>query len=124
MTLKNIAVDGLTLAHALDSPITGGEFTITNSPLPGVRAGGAEVYESEVVFNFAKGTAPGADPETVSTAATGPQVIPTSATKCRPGVLEEDFVMMAAQGTLSGSPVAITGKVLIANAGQFVARGS
>ena len=120
MSLKPIAVVGLTLAHGAGSVITGGVFTVISVPSVTVAAGGRKTYENEVKFMFSGGSAPGFKTGTIATET--PQTIPTSAIKCRPCTLEGDFVLMAAVGAVGNSTAAISGKVEISNAGQSVAR--
>ena len=120
MSLKPIAVVGLTLAHGAGSVITGGVFTVVSVPSVTVAAGGRKTYENEVKFTFAGGSASGFTPLSIATKT--PQTIPTSATKCRPCTLEGDFVLMAATGMVGNTATAISGKVEISNAGQSVAR--
>lgn len=53
--MEYFGVTGLTISHANGSPVTGGSFTITNSPSLNVKADGKSVYSGKLSFSFSGG---------------------------------------------------------------------
>lgn len=108
------------LGHRVGSIITGGVFTIISQPSIKVKIDGAGVYRGPLQYVFAGGSSAGFDPGTVAT--TAPQVINPSAAKVKVDglsvILEGDFGVLAAQGTVAGVPTPIAGQAEIASAGQ------
>lgn len=118
--LKEIAVQGCILNHKSGSLISGGTFLITSTPSTKSKCISKGIFKTPIQYTFSGGSAAGCDPGTVTTLS--PQTITASALKCKAdGTLvmrKLDFGTMTAQGTLSGSPVAVSGLVEISDAGQ------
>lgn len=114
------------LGHAVGSLVSGGVFTVVSAPSVKNRAVGAGVYRGPLQYTFAGGNASGFDPGSVAT--TAPQTIQPTAVKTRADGLEVirlgDSGVMAATGTVSGTPTPITGNVEVADAGQDKVRAN
>lgn len=129
MSLKEIAVDGLTISHADGSPISGGTFTITSSPSTRFKCDGSGVYAGTLTFTFTGGSAEGFVDKTVAT--TVPQAIAATATRVKTGGLAVlrlgDSGTMACMGTPTVTPPAsapVAGSVEITDAGQTRVKAS
>ena len=124
MSSIEIAVDGCILNHKSGSLISGGVFTITSIPSIEVKCEGKGIYETPLQFTFSGGNASGFVSGTVATIA--PQSITATAIKVKGEsklvMRLGDFVLMNAQGTLTGPPpvpaTPIVGLVEISSAGQ------
>lgn len=128
MALKELAVQGATIAHDSGSPISGGTFSITSVPSLKVKAEGNGVYKTPLLYTFAGGNAAGFVPGSVLT--TAPQSISATAQKCKaenlPVMRIDDSGVMNAIGTLpppAGGTAPIAGPVIIDDAGQVKAKG-
>ena len=123
MSLELIGVDGLTLAHASGSLISGGSFVVTAVPSLKNKAQGKGAFSGPLAFTFSGGNAAGCTNGTVTG---GGSIPPTAAKTKSEGLLVirgGDSVTMAAAGTApNGSPVSVSGKVEVSNAGQTKAR--
>jgi hypothetical protein len=118
MTLKYVAVEGLTLDHGAGSPISGGNFTVTAIASPKVSAESKGVFFAQISFTFSGGNASGFDPGTVA----GGGTIAATATKVKDStgyvMRVGDSVTMTASGTVGGTPTPVSGPVEISDAGQ------
>jgi hypothetical protein len=114
------------IGHAIGSLVSGGTFTIVSAPSIKNRADGGGIYRGPLQYTFAGGNASGFDPGSVAT--TVPQVIQPTAVKARADgqavVRLGDSGVMAATGTVSGTPTAISGQVEVSDAGQDKVRSN
>ena len=122
---KNIMNATGQIGHGSGSPITGGVFVITATPSAKTSAPtGQGVYRGPLTYTFSGGSAAGFDPGTIAT--TVPQTINPTAIKASADgfkfIREDDNGIMAATGTVSGTPTPITGSVEVISAGQTKAR--
>lgn len=121
-----LAVDGLTLDHAVGSTITGGVFTIVSSPSQKTFVDDNGIFTSPLVYTFSGGSAPGFVAGTVAT--TVPQQIIGSAQKTLDYDIivmrESDSGTMQCSGTLTGGGTGtVSGDVEISDAGQDKVEG-
>lgn len=119
MALKEIAVDGLTLAP--QGIVSGGVLSITSVPSTKVKAEGAGVYKDPLTFTLTGANATGYDPGTVMTVGSGS--IPATALKVKAESLavmrvDDQFATVAMTGTILGTPTPFTEPWKITNAGQ------
>lgn len=118
--MKLIMVNGGSIAHKAGSLITGGAFIIVSVPSASVKIDNNGVFRGPLQYTFSGGSSSGFDPGTITT--TAPQSINPSAVKVKADgqsvVLEGDFGVMAAQGTIIGVPTPISGPVEVNSAGQ------
>lgn len=120
MSLEPTMTQAGSIDHGATSLISGGVFVITSQPSVKVKAGGSGMYRGPLQYTFAGGNADGFDPGTVTTAV--PQVINPTAVKTKADGLAVvrlgDAGVMAATGTVSGTPTAVAGPVEVVDAGQ------
>lgn len=127
--MRKIAVDGLTLAHASGSVISGGVFTITSVPETGIKfkndSGSFKgVFQSPLKFSFSGGTASGFVPGSVQTTVVASMNTTTLKVQKKNGaklMCKGDSVMMVCVGTLpppAGGTAPVSGMVEISDAKQ------
>jgi hypothetical protein len=125
--MKNIAVQGLTLAP--QGIVSGGSIAISSSPSTKIKGMSNGAYSGPFQFTVSGANATGYDPGTVMTV--GPATISPSATKVKDKntgnavLLEGDQVAAAAMtGTIGGTPTPFTEPWKVTAAGQTKVKGN
>jgi len=119
MSLKAIAVQGLTLAP--QGIVSGGTITISSVPSTKVKAEGHGVYSGTFQFSIVGANATGYDPGTVLSVAPG--VISPTAMKVKVGGqpvirVDDQAPAVAMTGTIGGTPTPFAEPFKITDAGQ------
>lgn len=119
MALKEIAVDGLTLAP--QGIVSGGSLSIVSTPSTKVKCEGNGVYKTPLQFTLSGANATGYDPGTVMTV--GVASIVATALKVKAEAIlvmrvDDQNLTVSMTGTISGTPTPFVEPWKITNAGQ------